>query len=94
MGREREKRHRTTEIEREELRVAIQKAERKRDTEWTASMKTLQKQLGDEQKRVAQMQLQMSRNDTSYLKRLEEDELALSREQAARKLGEEGHKVA
>jgi hypothetical protein len=57
-------------------------------------MKTLQKQLGDEQKRVAQMQLQMSRNDTAYQKRVEEDELALSRELAARKLGEDGHKVA
>ncbi len=49
-----------------ELVAAVQKAERKCEREWSVILKTLQKQLGDEQTRGAQMQLQCNRAERAY----------------------------
>ncbi len=87
MRRERDKRNRTIEIERAEHVVAI-------DAEWTASLKTLQKQIRKEQNRVAQIQLERRKSERAYQNRELEQQLALAREQASRKFGEEGHNVA
>ena len=94
MRRERDKRNRTIEIEKAEHEVAIDRAERKRDAEWTASLKTLQKQLREEQNRVAQMLLERRQGERTYQNRELEQKLALAREQASRKLAEDGHKVS
>jgi hypothetical protein len=93
LRRERDKRNRTIEIERAEHEVAIERAERKRDAEWTASVKSLQKQLREEQSRVAQMLLDRRKSERTYENRELEQKLALAREQASRKLAEDGHKV-
>jgi hypothetical protein len=62
--------------------------------EWSVSIKTLQKQLGEEQHRGAQMELERTRLERSFRQRESDQELALAREQAARKHEEDGHKVA
>ncbi len=93
MRRERDKRNRTIEIERAEHEVAVERAERKRDAEWTASVKSLQKQLREEQNRVAQMLLERRKGEQTYENRELQQELALAREHASRKLAEDGHKV-
>ena len=93
MRREREKRNRTIEIERAEHEVAIDRAERKKDAECTASLKSLQKQLREEQNRVAQLLLERRKSEQTHENRELEQQLALAREQASRKLAEDGHKV-
>ena len=66
MGRERDKRTQTMEIASVEHGIAIQKAERKRDREWGAISNRLQKQLGEEQTRVAHLQLQSVRQERMF----------------------------
>ena len=93
MRRERDKRNRTIEIERGEHAVAMDRAERKKDAEWTTSLKSLQKQLREEQNRVAHLLLERRKSEQRHEKRELEQQLALAREQASRKLAEDGHKV-
>ncbi len=77
-----------------ELVLAIRKAERKSEREWAIIVETLQKQqVGAEQTRVAQMQLQSTRAEVSYQKRAGRLERELAQEYAARKQEQDDYKV-
>jgi hypothetical protein len=93
LQRERDKRQRTTTIASGELVLAIRKAERKSEREWAVIVETLQKQVGVEQTRVAQMQLQSTKAEVSYQKRAGRLERDLAQEYAARKQEQDDYKV-
>jgi hypothetical protein len=76
-----------------ELFPAIRKVERKSEREWTVNVETLQKQVGEEQTRGAQMQLQSTRAEVSFQKRVGRLELELAQEYAARKEEQDDYKV-
>jgi hypothetical protein len=90
LGREREKRTSIMEIANAEQVIAVQKAERKCEREWSV---ILQKQLGDEQTRGAQMQLQCNRAERAYKLREVDLQRLLGVEHAARMEEQNEHKV-
>ena len=81
------------EISSAEQVIAVHKAERRCEKEWSVILKTLQKQLGDEQTRGAQMQIQCNRAERAYTLREAELQRQLGLEHAARKLDQNEHKV-
>ncbi len=93
LTREREKRTRVTEISRAEHVSEIEKAERKSAREWSGITTGLQK-LGDEQKRVVELQKQGTRSERAYQLRTATLEEKLGAEHAARLREQNDYKVA
>ena len=81
------------EIANAEQVIAVQKAERKCEREWSVIVKTLQKQLGEEQTRAVQMQLQCNRAERAYKLREEDLQRLLGLEHAVRMEEQNEHKV-
>jgi hypothetical protein len=81
------------EIASAEQGIAVHKAERRCEKEWSEILKTLQKQLGDEQTRGAQMQIQCNRAERAYTLREAELQRQLGLEHAARMVDQNEHKV-
>ncbi len=94
LTREREKRTRVTEIAREEHASDMEKAERKSAREWSGIITGLQKQLGEEQKRVVELQQQGTRSDRAYQLGTAKLEEKLGAEHAARLREQDDYKVS
>ena len=94
LTREREKLTRVTEIARAEHVSEIEKAERKSAREWSGITTGLQKQLGEEQKRVVELQKHGTRSERAYQLRTAALEEKLGAEHAARLREQDDYKVA
>jgi len=94
LTREKEKRTRVTDIARAEYVSDIEKAERKSAREWSGITTGLQKQLGDEQKRVVELQKQGTRLERASQLRIAALEEKLGAQHAARLREQDDNKVA
>ena len=84
---------RTMEITSVEHGIAIQKAERKRDREWGTISNRLQKQLGEEQTRVAHLQLQSVRQERMIKSREAGHEQQLKEQHVTRQREQDAYQV-
>jgi hypothetical protein len=73
--------------------LAIQKAERKRDREWVTISNRLQKQLGEEQTRVAHLQLQSVRQERMFKSREAGHEQQLKEQHVTRQREQDAYQV-
>ena len=84
--RERASHERTNAIQLAQHVLDVHRAERRSEREWKTLSVTLQKQIGLEQTRIADIQLQWTRAQNKFTERVSHFEIKLAKEHAARML--------